>query len=62
MLSGSELVNVSVNSDLGRVEAGSKSILVHDGERVDLHLSHPLLKNETTAEVTELLLQEEVPP
>lgn len=44
------------------MEANFKSILVHDGECVDLHLSHPLLKNKTTSEVTGVLLPEEVPP
>lgn len=42
------------------VDADFESILEHDGQGVDLHLSHPLLKNETTAEVTELF-QQEVP-
>lgn len=38
-----------------------KSILVHGSQRVDLHLSHPVLENKSTTGVTELGLQWEAP-
>lgn len=43
------------------MDAAFKSILVQGSQRVDLHLSHPVLKNKTTSGVTELVLQWEAP-
>lgn len=43
------------------MDAAFKSILVHGSQRVDLHLSHPVLKNKTTTRVTKLVLQWEAP-
>lgn len=43
------------------MDVAFKSILVHGSQRVDLHLSHPVLKNKTTTGVTELVLQWEAP-